>query len=134
MNNVVLVGRLTKNAEMRYTPDGKAVSAFTLAVDRPFLNQKGDREVDFIRVVVWGRGAENVATYCGKGSLISVMGRIQTRSYEKGGEAVYVTEVIAERIQFLDTKKPSEQPLESQTSIDKDDEEPTDFADDDLPF
>ncbi|MED5040666.1 single-stranded DNA-binding protein [Geobacillus stearothermophilus] len=101
MNRVVLVGRLTKDAELRYTPSGVAVASLTLAVNRPFANQQGEREADFVNVVAWRKTAENLANYTKKGSMIGVDGRIQTRSYEKDGRRVYVTEVVADTVQFL---------------------------------
>lgn len=101
----MLVGRLTKTPELRYTPNGVAVTSFTLAVDRPFSNQQGEREADFIPVVVWRRQAENVANFLNKGSLAGVDGRIQTRNYENNeGRRVYVTEVVADSVQFLEPK------------------------------
>lgn len=105
MNRVVLVGRLTKDPELRYTPNGVAVATFTLAVNRPFNNQNGEREADFINIVVWRKPAENVANYLKKGSLAGVDGRINTRNYENNeGRRVYVTEVTAESVQFLEPK------------------------------
>ena len=105
MNRVVLVGRLTKDPELRYTPNGVAVATFTLAVNRPFSNQQGEREADFINCVVWRKPAENVANFLKKGSLAGVDGRIQTRNYEgQDGKRVYVTEVLAESVQFLEPK------------------------------
>lgn len=105
INRVVLVGRLTKDPELRYTPNGVAVVSFTLAVQRPFSNQQGEREADFIQVVAWRRQAENVANYVGKGSLVGVDGRIQTRSYDNNeGRRVYITEVVADSVQFLEPK------------------------------
>lgn len=105
LNRVVLVGRLTKDPELKYTPNGVAVANFTLAVNRPFSNQQGDREADFINCVVWRKPAENVANYLKKGSLAGVDGRLQTRSYENNqGQRVYVTEVMAESVQFLEPK------------------------------
>jgi single-strand DNA-binding protein len=105
MNRVVLVGRLTKDPELRYTPGGAAVASFTLAVNRNFTNQQGERETDFINCVVWRRPAENVANFLKKGSLAGVDGRIQTRNYEgQDGKRVYVTEVLAESVQFLEPK------------------------------
>lgn len=105
INRVVLVGRLTKNPELRYTPNGVAVTSFTIAVNRPFSNQQGEREADFIPVVVWRRQAENAANYLAKGSLAGVDGRIQTRNYENNeGRRVYVTEVVADSVQFLEPK------------------------------
>ncbi|MDZ5710608.1 single-stranded DNA-binding protein [Jeotgalibacillus haloalkalitolerans] len=108
MNRVVLVGRLTKDPDLRYTPSGVAVATFTLAVNRAFTNQQGDREADFINCVVWRRPAENVANFLKKGSLAGVDGRIQTRSYDnQEGKRVYVTEVNAESVQFLEPKNAS---------------------------
>ncbi|WP_100332678.1 single-stranded DNA-binding protein [Bacillus xiapuensis] len=108
MNRVVLVGRLTKDPELRYTPNGVAVATFTLAVNRTFTNQQGEREADFINCVVWRRAAENVANFLKKGSLAGVDGRIQTRNYEaQDGRRVYVTEVSAESVQFLEPKNAS---------------------------
>lgn len=83
INRVVLVGRLTKDPELRYTANGVAVTSFTLAVNRPFSNQQGEREADFINIVVWRKQAENVANFLNKGSLAGVDGRIQTRNYRK---------------------------------------------------
>jgi len=105
MNRVVLVGRLTKDPDLRYTPNGVAVASFTLAVNRTFTNQQGEREADFINCVVWRKPAENVANFLKKGSLAGVDGRIQTRSYDgQDGKRVYVTEVLAESVQFLEPK------------------------------
>ena len=105
LNRVVLVGRLTKDPELKYTPNGVAVANFTLAVNRPFSNQQGEREADFINCVVWRKPAENVANFLKKGSLAGVDGRMQTRSYENNqGQRVYVTEVMAESVQFLEPK------------------------------
>jgi len=105
MNRVVLVGRLTKDPELRYTPSGVAVATFTLAVNRTFTNQQGDREADFINCVIWRRPAENVANFLKKGSLAGVDGRIQTRNYDgQDGKRVYVTEVVAESVQFLEPR------------------------------
>ncbi|AIM16542.1 MULTISPECIES: single-stranded DNA-binding protein [Neobacillus] len=105
LNRVVLVGRLTRDPELRYTPNGVAVATFTLAVNRTFSNQQGEREADFINCVVWRKPAENVANYLKKGSLAGVDGRIQTRNYEgQDGRRVYVTEVVADSVQFLEPK------------------------------
>ncbi|EAE5719435.1 single-stranded DNA-binding protein [Listeria monocytogenes] len=105
MNRVVLVGRLTKDPELRYTPAGVAVATFTLAVNRTFTNQQGEREADFINCVVWRKPAENVANFLKKGSLAGVDGRVQTRNYEgNDGKRVYVTEIVAESVQFLEPK------------------------------
>ncbi|NLM36414.1 MAG: single-stranded DNA-binding protein [Clostridiales bacterium] len=104
MNKVVLIGRLTKDPELRFAPGtGNAVATVTLAVDRRLPNKDGQREADFIPVVIWGKQAEATANYMSKGRLMGVSGRIQTRSYEaKDGTRRYVTEVIAEEVQFLE--------------------------------
>ncbi len=107
MNKVVLIGRLTKDPELRFTPgNGAAVTTVTIAIDR-YNSKTGEREADFVPVVVWGKQAENLANYMTKGKRIAVSGRIQTRSYEgKDGKRVYVTEVVADQfggIQFLDS-------------------------------
>jgi single-strand DNA-binding protein len=108
MNRVVLVGRLTKDPDLRYTPNGVPVATFTLAVNRPFSSQTGEREADFINCVVWRKPAENVANFLKKGSLAGVDGRIQTRNYEgQDGKRVYVTEVQAESVQFLEPRNAS---------------------------
>ncbi|HAA1162494.1 TPA_asm: single-stranded DNA-binding protein [Listeria monocytogenes] len=105
MNRVVLVGRLTKDPDLRYTPAGAAVATFTLAVNRPFKNGQGEQEADFIQCVVWRKPAENVANFLKKGSLTGVDGRVQTRNYEgNDGKRVYVTEIVAESVQFLEPK------------------------------
>src|SRR5699024_3813871 len=110
MNRVVLVGRLTRDPDLRYTASGVAVANFTVAANRPFRNQQGEQEADFINCVVWRKTAENLANYMKKGSMIGVDGRIQTRSYEdKDGKMVYVTEVVAETIQFLESLGSSQQ-------------------------
>ncbi|EAE8592528.1 single-stranded DNA-binding protein [Listeria monocytogenes] len=106
MNRVVLVGRLTKDPDLRYTPAGVAVATFTLAVNRTFTNQQGEREPDFINCVVWRKPAENVANFLKKGSMAGVDGRVQTRNYEgNDGKRVYVTEIVAESVQFLESKQ-----------------------------
>jgi single-strand DNA-binding protein len=105
INRVVLVGRLTKNPELRYTPNGVAVTTFTLAVNRPFKSKQGDQEADFVPIVVWRKPAENAANFLSKGSIAGVDGRIQTRNYDNNeGKRVYVTEVIADSVQFLEPK------------------------------
>ncbi|MFD0050645.1 single-stranded DNA-binding protein [Actinomycetes bacterium NPDC127524] len=108
MNRVILVGRLTKDPELRYTPNGVPVATFTLAVNRAFTNQQGEREADFINCVVWRKPAENVANFLKKGSLAGVDGRVQTRNYEgQDGKRVYVTEILAESVQFLEPRSSS---------------------------
>src|SRR5699024_3680145 len=106
INRTVLAGRLVRDPELRYTSNGVAVSNFTLACNRPFKNQDGDQEADFIQIVAWRKQAENIANYMKKGSLVGIDGRIQTRSYEgQDGKMIYVTEVLAENIQFLEPRK-----------------------------
>lgn len=105
MNSICLVGRLTKDVELRYTPSNVAVATFTLAVNRTFKNENGDREADFINCVMWRQQAENLANWAKKGALIGITGRIQTRSYEnQQGQRVYVTEVVAENFQMLESR------------------------------
>lgn len=105
LNRVILIGRLTKDPEMRYTPAGVAVTQFTLAVDRPFTSGgQGEREADFIPIVTWRQLAETCANYLRKGRLTAVEGRIQVRNYENNeGKRVYVTEVIADNVRFLES-------------------------------
>ena len=106
INNLTLVGRLTKDPDLKYTGNGTAVATFTLAVNRNFTNQSGEREADFINCVIWRKSAETLANYAKKGVLIGVTGRIQTRSYDnQQGQKVYVTEVIADNFQLLESKK-----------------------------
>lgn len=106
INNVVVVGRLTRAVDLRYTSNGTAYASFTLATDRDFKNQNGEKETDFINCVMWRKPAENLANYTKKGSLIGVSGRIQTRNYEnEQGQRVYVTEVLAEKFSFLESSK-----------------------------
>ena len=106
MNKAILIGRLTKDPELRYTSSNRAVCQFTVAIDRPFTNQaSGQREADFINVVAWDKTGENVGKYMSKGRLIAVEGRIQTRNYDNSeGRKVYVTEVVASNVQFLESK------------------------------
>lgn len=110
INRVVLVGRLTKDPDLRYTPQGTAVARFTLAVNRTFSNSNGEKEADFINCTVWRKQAENTANFLKKGSLAGVEGRIQTGSYEgQDGKRVYTTEVVADSVQFLEPKSQSGQ-------------------------
>lgn len=103
LNRALLVGRLTRDSELRRTGSGKAVTSFNLAVERNFKSD--DQEADFINCVCWGKIAENTERYCSKGSMVSVDGRIQTRNYENNqGQKVYVTEVIADSVQFISTR------------------------------
>ncbi|MGJ8729298.1 single-stranded DNA-binding protein [Listeria aquatica] len=154
MNRVVLVGRLTKDPELRYTPAGVAVATFTLAINRNFKNGQGEQEADFINCVVWRKPAENVANFLRKGSLAGVDGRVQTRNYEgQDGKRVYVTEVVAESVQFLEPKgapigsnnanggnqsysqrKAPETTQNASNDPFTSNEKPFDVSDDDLPF
>lgn len=105
INNVVLVGRLTKDLDLKYTSNGTAVATFTVAVNRQFTNQKGERDADFINCVIWRKSAESMANFTRKGALVGVEGRIQTRSYDnQQGQKVYVTEVIVESFSLLEPK------------------------------
>ncbi len=105
MNKVFLIGRLTRDPELRYTSSNIATASFSIAVNRNFTNQNGEREADFINIVVWRKQAENVKNYLTKGSQVAIDGRIQTRTYDaQDGSKRYVTEVIADNVQFLDSK------------------------------
>ena len=105
MNKAILIGRLTKDPELRTTPTGRNVCQFSVAVSRNFTNANGEREADFINCVVWDKQAENLVKYQKKGNQIAVEGRIQTRNYDdKDGKKVYVTEILASNISFLDSK------------------------------
>lgn len=105
INTVTLVGRLTKDPEIRTTTSGTGVATFTLAVNRDFKDANGNREADFINCVAWRKTAEILANYAKKGSLIGLIGRIQTRSYEnQQGNRVFVTEVVVERFNLLESR------------------------------
>ena len=108
MNRVELIGRITRDPELRYTNSNIATTRFTLAVNRPFQGQNGEQGTDFINIVVWRKQAENVKKYVSKGSLVAVEGRIQTGSYEKDGQRIYTTDVVADSVQFLETKSQSQ--------------------------
>lgn len=109
MNRVILMGRLTKDPEVRYTQTGKVVTQFTLAVDRPFKDADGNKETDFIPVVVWGKPAELVGNSCQKGHRLLVDGRLQIRSYDaKDGTKRWVTEIIANSVEFIERKADAE--------------------------
>lgn len=132
MNKVVIIGRLTKDPELKYTPgNGAAVTTVTLAVDRRF-NQEGKKEADFIPIVIWAKSAESTAQYMRKGLLMGVAGRIQTRSYDaKDGGKRYITEVVAEEIQFLEWgKKDGDENYSSSGDFDN----MTPVDDGDIPF
>ncbi|GIO44454.1 MULTISPECIES: single-stranded DNA-binding protein [Paenibacillus] len=158
LNRVILIGRLTRDPELRYTPSGVAVTQFTIAVDRPFTSQGGEREADFIPVVTWRQLAETCANYLRKGRLTAVEGRIQVRNYENNeGKRVYVTEVIADNVRFLESNREGasggggpreEAPFAGGGNAGRsnnnnssrnndpfsDDGKPIDISDDDLPF
>lgn len=153
LNRVILIGRLTRDPELRYTPSGVAVTQFTLAVDRPFTNQQGMREADFLNIVTWRQLAETCANYLRKGRLTAVEGRIQVRNYDNNeGRRVYVTEIVADNVRFLESSGSTanrENPPAAQgryggssgnTGRDPnqdpffDDGKPIDISDDDLPF
>ena len=141
LNNVVLVGRMTKDPELRCTPNNQAVATFSLAVNRNFKGQNGEREADFINCVIWRQQAENLANWAKKGALIGITGRIQTRSYEnQQGQRVYVTEVVANDFQLLESRKNSEAgPSQgySQPDFGRNEQmqaNPMDISTDDLPF
>lgn len=104
MNSVNLVGRIVKDLELRKTQTGESFLYFTVAVNRTFTNKNGEREADFINCVAWRKQAENMVQYLSKGSLVSVTGRITTRNYEQNGQRVFITEVIADSVQFLESK------------------------------
>lgn len=138
MNKSILIGRLTRDPELRYTPSGVAVTQFTLAVDRAFTNSDGEREADFIPIVVWRQTAEACANYLRKGRMVAVDGRIQTRNYENNeGRRVYVTEVVAENVKFLERGNANRNEQNSGKSGNDpfvDDGNPIDISDNDLPF
>ncbi len=109
INQVALTGRLTRDVDLRYTQGGAAVATFTLAVDRRFTNQQGERESDFINCVMWRKSAENFSNFTRKGSMVGIEGRIQTRNYENAqGQRVYVTEVVAENFALLESRATTE--------------------------
>ena len=131
INNLVLDGRMTRDAELRYTTSNQAVATFTLAVNRNFKNQDGEREADFINVVIWRQQAENLANWVKKGALIGVTGRIQTRSYDnQQGQRVYVTEVVAESFQLLESRGQQSNSQDSSFG----NSSSMDIQDEDLPF
>ena len=137
INNVVLVGRLTRDPELRYTPSNVAVATFSLAVNRNFKNQAGDREADFISCTMWRQQAENFANWCKKGNLVGITGRIQTRSYDnQQGQRIYVTEVVAESFQTLEKKDNSanQSSMENQMPPSFGASDPMDITDDGLLF
>ena len=158
INRSVLVGRLTRDVDLRYTANGTAVATFTVAVNRQFTNANGEREADFINCVIWRKAAENFSNFTHKGSLVGIDGRIQTRNYEnQQGQRVYVTEIVVENFALLEPKSannnhPSQnnnipnnnhsngpaQPAANNTAANEDpfadNTQSIDISDDDLPF
>ena len=145
INNITLVGRLTKDVDLRYTASGTATGTFTLAVNRPFKKAAGEQEADFINCVIWRKNAENFANFTSKGSLVGITGRIQTRNYEsKEGQRVYVTEVVAENFALLESKKDGAGNGQTSQSNTRSSHQPSDpfsshgvsidIQDEDLPF
>ena len=147
INNTVLIGRVTKDIELKQTQANKSVTQFVLAVNRQFKNANGEREADFINIVAWGKTAELLAQYAHKGSQIGVVGRIQTRNYENAqGQRVYITEVIADNFQMLESRSQQQGQQQSQpqqrAAAPQQNKQPDPFAggtpmslnDDDLPF
>lgn len=147
INNVVLVGRMTKDAELKFTGNNIAVASFSLAVNRNFKDANGERETDFINCVIWRQQAENLANWAKKGALIGITGRIQTRSYEnQQGQRVYVTEVVAENFQMLESRAAREGgnannsysqqqvPNFARNNTEYSNKQPLDISDDMLPF
>jgi single-strand DNA-binding protein len=138
INRVVLLGRLAKDVELKYTPNGTAVATFTLAVDRRQSNAQGEKETDFLPIVVWSKLAELCSQYLKKGQQAALEGRIQVRSYEnKEGKRVYVTEIVAENVQFLSGGQGNGAGNSGQKPNDNSfagDQKPINISDDDLPF
>ena len=142
MNQTCLIGRLTKDVELKYTPANQAVAQFTLAVNRTFKNANGERESDFINCVIWRKSAENFANFAKKGALIGITGRIQTRNYEnQQGQRVYITEVIAENFQMLESRNQQQGQQQGQATQQQAKQPdpfaggaPTSLDDDSLPF
>lgn len=147
INNTILVGRLTRDADLKHTGSGIAVASFTVAVERSFTNQNGEKEADFINVVAWRKTAEIISNYTQKGSMIGIKGRIQTRNYTNNeGRKVYITEVVAEEVQLLSRKNENQEPSAHSQSdythaTENESEEhfehnhnDTEISDDDLPF
>lgn len=134
LNQVVLIGRLTHDPELRYTAgSGVPVTTFTLAVDRPFTNQQGEREADFIKIVTWRKQAENCANYLKKGSQCAVSGRLQIRSFDDSqGVRRKVAEVVANDVRFLDRPRSSEDPGPGE--IPNEEVDDPEISEDDVPF
>ncbi len=130
MNKVVLIGRLTRDPELRYTGNNTPVATFSLAVNRNFSNQQGEREADFINIVVWRKQAENVKNYLTQGSQVAIDGRLQTRTYDdNNGQKRYVTEVIADNVEFLGSRNSSSNSNNMNSSANNAGPTPYDFGD-----
>ncbi|MGG3873187.1 single-stranded DNA-binding protein [Brevibacillus laterosporus] len=138
LNRVILIGNLTRDPELRYTPNGVAVTTFTLAINRSYSGSNGEKETDFINIVAWRQLADLCANYLGKGKKAAVEGRLQTRNYDnKEGKKVYVTEVVADNVQFLSSQgsEPSgNKKPDSSNDPFSDTGKPINIADEDLPF
>lgn len=137
INNATLIGRLTKDPDLRTTGSGISVATFTLAVNRQYTNSQGEREADFINCVIWRKAAENFVNYTNKGSLVGVNGRIQTRSYDnKDGERIYVTEVVVDEFSLLDSRRDREKQRDRQDNQTGpfNEDGSVDITSDDLPF
>lgn len=133
LNRIILIGRLTRDPELRYIPSGQPVASFTLAVDRPFVNQQGERGTDFIDIVAWRRLAEQVTQHLNKGRLVAVEGRLQIRSYEtQDGQKRRVAEVVADAVRFLDRKAGAPEAAEAAPGAEAEPE--SEQGGDDVPF
>lgn len=133
INHVVVVGRLTKKPELKFTSTGTKYTQFSVATQRNFKNKSGEYEADFINCLMWRTAAENFVKFTDKGSLVGIEGRIQTRSYDKDGKTVYITEVLAEGFSLLETKKVVEA-RSNQPVFNSNEAETIEFSEDDLPF
>lgn len=133
INHVVVVGRLTRKPELKFTANGTKYTQFSVAVQRNFKNNSGEYEADFINCLMWRNAAENFVKFTNKGSLVGVEGRIQTRSYDKDGRTIYITEVVSEGFSLLETKAATES-RNNQSVFNSNEAEPIEFSEDDLPF
>ena len=133
INHVVVVGRLTRKPEIKFISTGTKYTQFSVATQRNFKNKSGEYEADFINCLMWRNAAENFVKFTDKGSLVGIEGRIQTRSYDKDGRTVYITEVLAEGFSLLETKKVVEA-KNNQPVFSSNEAEPIEFSEDDLPF
>lgn len=133
INHVVVVGRLTRKPELKFTSTGTKHTQFSVATQRNFKNKSGEYEADFINCLMWRTAAENFVKFTDKGSLVGIEGRIQTRSYDKDGKTVYITEVLAEGFSLLETKKVVEA-RSNQPVFNSNEAETIEFSEDDLPF